>query len=161
MKIKLRNGKPAHEGALLTIEAVLGCRLSESFRLFLTAHDGAEPESNYFKISDKNGSGVRWFIPATEILQDRKCIEGLPKKAYPVARDDCGNFVFVDEDKNGAVFFWDHEVLDDPVKLAPNFGAFLDLLEPFDVSTVQLKPGQVKRVWVDPEFLKTIDRHKS
>jgi hypothetical protein len=54
------------------------------------------------------------------------------------------------------VYFWDHEVLDDPVELAPNFDAFLDLLVPFDSSAIQLKPGQVNRVWIDPDFLKKL-----
>ena len=28
------------------------------------------------------------------------------------------------------------------------------MLQPFDVSKIELKPGQVKKVWVDPEFLR-------
>ena len=38
------------------------------------------------------------------------------------------------------------------------FGAFLDILEPFDIKTIQLKPGQVKKVWIDPEFLKRLKK---
>jgi hypothetical protein len=158
MKIHLKNGKPASEGAILAIEVVLGCPLSESFRRFLAVHNGAEPECNSFKISNEQSSGIRWFVPAAEILRKRRFVDGLPQKAYPVAEDDCGNFVYIDEGRNGAVFFWDHELLDDPVELAPNFGAFLDLLEPFDTSTIQLKPGQVKKAWVDPEFLKKLKK---
>ena len=67
-----------------------------------------------------------------------------------------GNYVFVDEAMNGAVFFWDHEIPEEPTKLADNFQAFLDGLQPFDVKSIELKPGQVKRVWVDPEFLKKL-----
>jgi hypothetical protein len=158
MKIKLRNGKPASEEAVLTIEAFLGCRMSESFRTFLTANDGTEPESNIFKVGDNNGSGVNEFIPVTEILNERAHIENIPTRAYPVAWAEGGNFVCVDEDKNGAVYFWDHELPDEPTELAPNFGAFLELLEPFDIKTIQLKSGQVKRAWVDPEFLKRLKR---
>jgi hypothetical protein len=44
----------------------------------------------------------------------------------------------------GRCFFWDHEVPEPPTQLAPNFGAFLDLLEPFDIQKIELKPGQVK-----------------
>jgi hypothetical protein len=47
------------------------------------------------------------------------------------------------------VFFWDHELPEKPVELAANFGAFVELLEPFDIQTIQLKPGQVKKVWID------------
>jgi len=52
------------------------------------------------------------------------------------------------------LYFWDHEVSTPPVKLTSNFGEFLTLLQPFDIKSVRLKPGQVKRVWVNPEFLK-------
>ena len=67
-----------------------------------------------------------------------------------------GNYVLVDEGRKGTVWFWDHEIPDAPTELAPNFGAFLNLLEPFDIATIQLKPGQVKKVWIDPEFLKRL-----
>jgi hypothetical protein len=56
--------------------------------------------------------------------------------------------------QDGAVFYWDHEVPAPVIRLAPSFGEFLALLQPFDMNNVHLKPGQVKRVWVNPEFLK-------
>jgi len=43
----------------------------------------------------------------------------------------------------------------DVTKIADDFSGFLSLLEPDD-EDVQLKPGQVKSVWIDPEFLKEI-----
>ncbi len=158
MSIQMKGGKPASEQAIIGIERAVGCPLSSSFREFLAESDGAEPDSNVFPVGDKCESSVRQFIPAAEVLQDRRCIGALPPKAYPVARDDCGNFVFVDEERGGAVFFWDHEMPEHSIELAPSFEAFLDLLKPFDASTIQLKPGQVKRVWVDPEFLKKLPK---
>jgi hypothetical protein len=158
MKIKLKNGKPAAEETILALEAALGWRLSDSFKTFLQIFDGAEPETNIFKITEKNEAGVNRFIPASEIWDERTHIENIPKKAYPVAWAEGGNYVFVDEDKDGAVFFWDHEEPEKIVKLTANFGAFLDLLDPFDVKTIKLKPGQVKRAWIDPEFLKGLKK---
>jgi hypothetical protein len=159
MKIKLQNGGCASEDSIRALESQLGCKLSESFKEFVRTQDGAKPETNMFKIGDKNESGVAGFIPVEEIAEQRAHIEGFPQdKAYPVAWDDCGNCVFVDEARDGAVFFWDHELPEGTTQLAPNFGSFLDLLEPFDISTVKLKPGQVKRVWVDPEFLKRLTK---
>jgi hypothetical protein len=63
--------------------------------------------------------------------------------------------IFVDEGKNGIVCFWDHETTE-ITTLAVTLGDFLELLQPFDISSVKLKPGQVKRVWVDPEFLNAL-----
>src|SRR5580704_4066063 len=160
MKIKLTRGKPASDEMCASLEAALGCKLSESFRSFLRSNDGAKPEPNRFEIGDNNGAGVSEFIPANEILQERNYIENIPDKAYPVALAEGGNYVFIDEHKNGAVFFWDHELPEDITELAPNFGAFLDLLEPFDIETVVLKPGQVKRVWIHPDFLKKLQEEE-
>jgi hypothetical protein len=86
------------------------------------------------------------------------------RKAYeqfdePSRRSVIGrvNSIFVDEGKNGIVCFWDHETTE-ITTLAVTFGDFLELLQPFDISSVKLKPGQVKRVWVDPEFLERLKK---
>ena len=55
---------------------------------------------------------------------------------------------------DGRVAFWDHELEDDdPVSvLASDFASFFETLRPFDPSSVELKPGQVISVWVDPDL---------
>jgi hypothetical protein len=158
MNIKLKKGKPVSEETCLRLQAALGCPLSRSFMSFLRENDGAEPETNIFKIAHGNESGVNRFIPASQILRERDRIENIPDKAYPVAWAEGGNYVFIDEGRNGGVFFWDHEMPEHIVELAPSFGAFLDVLKPFDISQIQLKPGQVKRAWIDPEFLKSLNQ---
>ena len=158
MKIKLKNGKVASQEEISAVEAVLGCRLSASFRSFVQHNNGAEPDTNIFQIGDNNGCGVNEFIPLDQIPKERTYIEDIPEKAYPVAWAEGGNYVFIDEARGGAVFFWDHEVPGEIVALAPNFAAFLEMLEPFDVKSVKLKPGQVKSVWVDPKFLKRLKK---
>lgn len=158
MKIHLHDGKPASEEPTQALEVALGCRLSDSFRAFLRDHDGAKPEANVFEINDKDQCGVNRFIPAAEIWKERSHIENIPSKAYPVAWAECGNFIFVDEGRNGAVFFWDHELPEETIELAASFGAFLDLLEPFDIKSVKLRPGQVKRAWIDPDFLRRLKK---
>ncbi len=158
MKVKLKNGKQGLEEATLALEGVLGCRVCNSFRSFLQTQDGAQPETNVFRISASNDSGVNRFIPVAEIGRERSRIENLPRTAYPIAWAEGGNYVFINEDRNGAVFFWDHELPEETIELAGSFGDFLDLLQPFDISAIELKPGQVKRVWVDPEFLKKLKR---
>ena len=157
MKIKLRGGKPASDESILALQAALGCQISGSFRDFVRGNDGAEPETNIFRITPQNESGVNRFIPVSEILKERARVEDTPTKAYPVAWAEGGNYVFVDESQNGAVFFWDHET-QERTELAPSFGTFLDLLEPFDIRKIELKPGQVKKVWIDPEFLKRLKK---
>jgi hypothetical protein len=65
----------------------------------------------------------------------------------PFATDSCGNYFLVD--LSGAVLFWDHETSELTV-LAETWNLFVAALHIPEV--VELKPGQVKRVWVDPEF---------
>lgn len=158
MKVKLKNGGSAGEERILAVEDALGYRLSDSFRDFVRTHDGAKPENNTFRITENNNAGVNRFIPVDEIMKERAHIENIPGSAYPIAWAEGGNYVFVDEGKGGAVFFWDHELPQQIVELAPSFAGFLESLEPFDIKTVELKPGQVKRVWVDPEFLKKLKK---
>jgi len=158
MKIKLMRGQAASEEAIVALEAELGCRLSDSFRAFVRTYDGAKPEANIFKIGENNDSGVNRFIPVDEISKERAHIENIPAKAYPVAWAEGGNYVFVDEGRNSAVYFWDHELPEETVELAANFEVFLDLLEPFDIKSTKLRPGQIKRVWIDPEFLKRLKK---
>jgi SMI1 / KNR4 family (SUKH-1) len=105
MKIELKKGKLASDEPILALQAALGCQISDSFRSFLRGNDGAEPETNIFKITEKNESGVNQFIPVSEILKERGRIEDIPRTAYPIAWAEGGNYVFVDEGKNGAVFF--------------------------------------------------------
>ncbi len=158
MKLQLQNGKAASEKAIVALEAELGCRLSDSYRAFVRTCDGAKPETNVFAVSDKNQCGVNRFIPADEIWKERSHIENIPSRAYPIAWAECGNYLFVDEDRNGAVFFWDHDEPEKVVELAPKFEIFLDLLEPFDIKSIKLRPGQVKGAWIDPEFLKRLKK---
>jgi len=110
--------------------------------------------SNTFNYGEKHTSGVSEFIPVNQIPQERTFVENLPEKAYPVAWAECGDCIFINEARGGAVFFWEHET-EEIIEVAPSFAAFLELLEPFDVNSIKLKPGQVKRVWVDPGFLKS------
>lgn len=49
------------------------------------------------------------------------------------------------------IYFWDHEVDRNEV-IADTFEDFLERLDPFDLSQVQLEKGQVMRVWLDPNF---------
>lgn len=158
MTIKLQQGQGASREAILELEAALDCRLSDSFRNFVRTHDGAKPEDNVFRISDNNSSGINRFIPVAEIRKERAKIENLPNRAYPIAWDASGNYVLIDEDRNGAVFFWDHELPSKPTDLAANFASFLDLLEPFDTRKIQLKASQVEKAWVDPEFLRKLKK---
>ena len=116
---------------------------------FLASHDGAKPPSNVLE-GTNYGVGVSDFLPASEIISRASAVEGLSSSLLPFGEDDSGNFVCISADDH-RVYFWDHEIDNDKV-VAESFADFLRKLEPFDLSSVKLQPGQVKRVWVNPNF---------
>lgn len=70
------------------------------------------------------------------------------QKKIPFAQDDCGNFFVRD---NGTFYFLDHET-DELTLLASSEDEFLAGIHP--IQPVELKPGQVKSAWINPDFLK-------
>lgn len=156
MKIKLNDGSPASTEAILRFEASFGRSISNSFKSFVATNDGAIPEGNCFKVGTANESTIDQFIPLAKIEQQKSYIENLPEGAYPIAWAAGGNFIIIDEARGGSVCYWDHEIPEQITEVASDFSTFMDRLEPFDTAAVELKPRQVKRVWVDPEFLKRI-----
>jgi len=154
MKIKLTKGRAALPADIASLEAILGGLPSHEFIDFVRENDGAEPETNIFRIDAGNESGVNGFIPMCKIAEEMRHIENLPEKSFPIAWAEGGNYVLINQAAGGGVFFWDHERPDNLIRLTDSFFAFLELLQPFDVNTIKLKPGQVKKAWIDPDFLK-------
>jgi hypothetical protein len=156
MRLKLNNGRAASQDAIDVLQQKIGEPLVSDFLEFVAEHDAAEPETNTFKVGTANASGVNGFIPVAEILTETKRIENLPSRSFPVAWAEGGNYVILNQAEKGTVYFWDHEQPDQLVRLSNSFRLFLESLEPFDVSTIKLKPGQVKAAWINPEFLKKL-----
>jgi len=156
MKLKLTKGRVALSADIATLETILGGLPSCEFIDFVRENDGAEPETNIFRIDAGNESGVNGFIPVCKIVEEMRHIENLPEKSFPIAWAEGGNYVLINQAVGGAVFFWDHERPDNLIRLGDSFLAFLELLKPFDVSAVELKPGQVKKAWINPDFLKSL-----
>lgn len=153
-------GSPASLEAIFDLENKSGLVLSESFKNFALKHDGARPEVNTFRINEKNECGVNRFIPISQILSESKYIENLPDGVYPVAWAEGGNYVLLNQVADGQVLFWDHEIPEDMVKIAESFDLFIASLQPFDPQSIELKPGQAKSAWIDPEFLKRLNSGK-
>jgi hypothetical protein len=158
MNVQLRRAKPASESEIVALEKALGYRLSESFRRFLATNNGAEPETNIFRVGEGNDSGVNQFIPVSTIQEERKLLLPLPRQIYPIAWAEGGNYIVINEDCDGAVFFWDHEIEGGGgmTKLSPDFDRFLESLKPFDPQSIELRPEQVISTWMHPDFQKLI-----
>ena len=156
MKLTLAKGKSASRADIERLEHKIGEALPRSFLEFVSQHDGAEPETNIFKIGRTNESGVNGFIPICKIPTERANIENLPARAFPFAWAEGGNYVYLDV-TDESVYFWDHEQPNPATPIASDFTAFIEMLKPFDPSSIKLRPGQVKSAWIDPDFLKSLD----
>jgi hypothetical protein len=153
MNISIPKTNEASATSIAELEKLFGANLPKSYLLFIKEHDGARPAPNVFKVGNDNNAGVDEFISAHEVIRIRNLVDGFPSHALPVARASGGNFVYLDP-SSGVVYFWDHEIEDADIKLADSFDEFLTKLQPFDVSQIKLKPGQVKSAWINPDFLK-------
>jgi hypothetical protein len=158
MTISISDGKAASEEDISALESSLGYALSPDFKAFVRANDGAHPENNIFDVGLDNNSDVAEFIPVTKIAYERALIGNLPLASYPIAHDSSGNWIIVNEAERGAIFFHDHEIDGEPIKLADSFNEFVQLLKPFDQDSIELRHEQVKSVWVDPDFLASLKK---
>jgi hypothetical protein len=158
MSINLKQRHRASTEDISNLEAVVQCQLSAQVLRFFNEYDGAVPDSNIFSVAENIESGVNQFIPCNKIPDERGKIENIGSCSYPIAWAEGGNYVCIDENQGGAVFFWDHEAPDLTHKLSSDIQSFLGALRPFDASSVKLAPGQVKKAWIDPEFLKSLSK---
>ncbi|MEJ2664941.1 MAG: SMI1/KNR4 family protein [Spirochaetia bacterium] len=164
MAVKLiKKGKPITLEQLQSIEQLLGGKLPSDFKNFLMENNGGEPEINEFDIPDlKSGSGVSQFLSADEIINKKESMkERFVDEAWPIAQAEGGNYICLVTGKKSGIYYWEHESeaeegrpanFDNLFKVADTFSHFFDALKKFDISKNNLKPGQVKKVWVDPDF---------
>lgn len=148
MGISLPNAGAASDASLAALAEKYG-DLPAGYVEFLAVHDGVRPPSNVLEGTNYT-VGVNRFLPAAEIIGRAESVEGLSSDLLPFGEDDSGNFVCIGADDH-RVYFWDHEVDDNKV-ISETFDEFLARLEPFDISSIQLKPGQAKRVWANSGF---------
>ena len=93
--------------------------------------------------------GEDWFRVRTLLDVRTWRIRRKGSETYDVfGEDDCGNEYVTAHD--GRVFFWEHET-GDTRQVAESLPAVLNALGP--QPEIKLKPGQLKKVWVDPAFL--------
>lgn len=156
MKICLHGGGSASEQDITALENMISQKIDFEFLEFIRNFDGATPDSNSFSVSGVRHMGsVRKFIPISGILSERGYISDSQsicgEYSYPIAFDDCGNYIVLDQGPSGGVFFWDHE-LDKASKVADTFAKFLELIEPFALQEEDVANFKPTKVWVDPSF---------
>jgi hypothetical protein len=110
------------------------------------------------KVFIRPGGGEE-YGPIRLPRQGARCFSRLDGSSFEaLAEDSCGNFFTAMED--GGIWFWDHET-DDLICLAGSVSEFVKGCEnrlPVESSPVELDEKQVKSVWIDPKFAKSIGK---
>jgi cell wall assembly regulator SMI1 len=169
MTVSIKKTKPLDEFDIAAFEKENRIKLPAQYREFVMKYNGSEPESNVLDVKCvrrdsgeiyENSLGVSRFIPLMRIITEGKHIDGVSCRFIPVAEDSCGNYVCLDLDTDGEVFFWDHEDPSDDIRLANSWKEFLESLEAFDVDKIDLGSIKVISSWINPEFQKMIQEQQ-
>ena len=116
MQIQESN-EPLTEEQLNVVQTELGLSLPLGYRQFLLEHNGGYPDAGVFRLPTGRREMVDRFLGVHDgeydnlvkyhkIYRDR-----LPFDLMPIAHDPGGNLICigVTGERNGRVFFWDHE----------------------------------------------------
>lgn len=160
MTVKLIKEKPASTIEIHELEARLFKKLPATYVRFVLSSNGAKPELNIFEIGDNNNCTVNQFIPISEIQKIIKNSWYEFGEKIPIAWAEGGNFILLELVNDGKILFWDHESPDVLLDLAPNIDDFLEKLRPFSNASFEAESHEVKHVWIDPEFLKSLEREQ-
>jgi hypothetical protein len=149
--------------------------LPKDYFNFLLKNNGGKPEMNLCNVKDYKQISVNYFFGldlkvrtnelnyALSVFNNR-----IPKGYIPIASAEGGNLICINlaSDTN-TIYFWNHEeeseegeepTIKNMYKIADNFTNFLEMLEKFDASKVKVKKDDVVSSWIDPEFLKEIQK---
>jgi hypothetical protein len=151
-----RSGPGESIAAIESLETRLGMILPDDFRTFVREHGGGVPEANLLATAQADDVGVTKLLSLEGILETKERLGSrCPPAMIPVADAEGGNLILLSLPV-GHVYFWDHELEEvDPFRfIANSFTAFWNALEPFDISSIKLQPGQDLGGWVDPELLR-------
>jgi len=151
--IKLEKYRAASKAEIKKAESDLGVTFPKDYRNFLLKYDGAVPQEN--ALGNDITVSVDRFVAVDEISSLTSGVDQFPQNTWAVAECPSGDFIYI-EKSSQCVFFWNHET-DKDRRIASSFGEFLKALKPYDASASNLKPGQAKSVWVDPDFKPQFD----
>lgn len=109
---------PLTEADLAKAEAVFGTRFPESYKIFISKHNGGYPDPDGFRFADgSDASTVDKFLSIgkanhSNLLTYLKTYRGRVADGFlPIAHDPGGNLVVIGvaDPYMDRIYFWDHE----------------------------------------------------
>lgn len=160
MTVRLQKAQPPpSDNAIREVEEQLGLELPPSYVAALQFCNGARPEANRYHLHDSDYS-IAEFLDIVHVGQVKRLQDEYnPSSRIPFAEDSFGNAFCIGTDmgEHDQIFFMDHEIPGDNAfrLIAPSFDAFFEGLQPYDPTLDEsLQPEG--DVWVDPDFLKSL-----
>lgn len=165
-KIKLTSEhEPLDDAAIESLEQKLEVVLPLEYKEFLHRYNVAVPEDNKVEHGETTTSIDEFFGISDDKLYDLVSqnqltyFGRLPSGVIAIAHCAGGNLICL-QLETGAVFFWDHEeeaspdepTYDNMTLLAPSFGAFLKLIEPYSGDDLNFDEHRATHVWTAPDF---------
>ncbi|MCP3740187.1 SMI1/KNR4 family protein [Rossellomorea sp. BNER] len=175
--INIVSNKGFNENELITFSKKIGYELPNDYIEFLRHHNGGYVKNS---ISNYHRNGEQKFILTSMfglgsdddlISQFETYKNRIPNTCIPIGRDAGGNLVCLNlsEGKYGNVYFWDHEeelkyeegkiTINNLYFIAETFKEFLNSIERDDIKESEEEGYKVKKVWVDPDFLKELENN--
>ncbi|WP_249872820.1 SMI1/KNR4 family protein [Oceanobacillus saliphilus] len=174
--INIVSSEGFNENDLITFSRKIGYELPKDYIEFLRHHNGGYVKnsiSSYFK----NGKQKFFLTSMFGLGSDDDLLsrfetykKRIPNTCIPIGRDAGGNLVCLNlsEDRYGYVYFWDHEeelnyeegkiTINDLYLITETFNEFLNSIERDDLKKSE-EGYKVKKVWVDPDFLKELENN--
>lgn len=174
--INIVSNEGFNENELIALSKKIGYELPNDYIEFLRQHNGGYVKnsiSSYYKNGEQKFILTSMFGLGADddlISQFETYKNRIPNTCIPIGRDAGGNLVCLNlsEDRYGYVYFWDHEeefnyeeekiTINNLHFIAETFNEFLNSIERDDIKESE-EGYKVKKVWVDPDFLKELDNN--
>jgi hypothetical protein len=147
-------------------EERIGCKVVDAFVDFLKVNNGGKPALNRVIIENAEENDIQEFsinyFFGLAIERDNNLLEqygvfggSLPQNTIPIARTEGGDILCIKLNTNnfGAVQLFDHDT-EKLINVSPTFDKLMEMLQPFE--DPDLEGYTVTKVWVDPDFLKSL-----
>lgn len=171
------SNKGFNENSLIAFSNRIGYALPNDYIDFLRDHNGGYVKNSicaYYKKGEQKFHLTSLFGLGSEddlLTQFETYKNRIPSTCIPIGRDAGGNLVCLNlsKDNYGNVYFWDHEeelkyedgeiTINDLYSIAGTFSEFLDSIKIDEESPLDHEGYKVKKVWVDPDFLKELENN--
>jgi hypothetical protein len=170
------HNKNVDENSITELVKQLKHKLPSEYIDFLMKYNAGIPEPNIVALHDNKESSfsvTSFFGINVEdyneiFIQFKALTNRIPQNCLPIARVEGGNILCLNLNTEGYgnILLWDHEKetsfddinVNDLELISYSFSEFIELISPYNPDEEDLSSYEVKEAWIDPDFLKEINK---